>query len=78
MITLDIMKTRRLVLVFMIGGILLNYPILSLFNITGFVFGIPILYLYSFSIWLLLILITAIISFIDHKRLPPPGQPHSG
>ena len=74
MITLDIMKSRRLVVVFILGSILLNYPILSLFNVSGFLFGIPILYLYAFSIWLLLILLTVFISISNNK--PPHAPDH--
>ena len=70
---INIIKSRRLAIVFILGGILLNYPILSLFNAPGFLFGIPILYLYLFGVWLLLILLTVLISLSNSKPLPPPG-----
>lgn len=53
-------KTRRLSALFLLGCLLFNYPILSLFNREIFPFGIPLLYLYLFSVWLLLILLTAL------------------
>ncbi len=50
-------RKRRLVGLFLAGGVLFNYPILSLFNLRIMVLGIPLLYLYIFSAWTLLILL---------------------
>jgi hypothetical protein len=44
---------------FLLGFVLLNYPILSLLNLHIFVFGLPLLYIYIFGIWGLLILLSA-------------------
>jgi hypothetical protein len=52
---------QRLIAVFLLGCVLLNYPLLSLFNIDYRIFGIPVLYLYTFLAWGLLIASTAII-----------------
>jgi len=52
-------KNKRLVALFLFGCVLLNYPILSLFNLNVFVLGMPLLYIYIFSIWGLLILLSA-------------------
>jgi len=45
----------RLVAVFLLGGVLLNYPILAIFTRSQEVAGIPLLYGYVFGAWLLLI-----------------------
>jgi len=52
-------KNKRLVALFLLGFVLLNYPILSLLNLPIFVFGLPLLYIYIFGIWGLLILLSA-------------------
>ncbi len=52
---------QRLIAVFLLGCLLLNYPLLQLFNIDYRVFGIPVLYVYAFFAWGVLIALTAII-----------------
>ena len=52
---------QRLVAVFLLGCLLLNYPLLSIFNIDYRIFGIPVLYVYVFFSWGLLIALTALI-----------------
>ncbi len=44
--TLDSVISRRLFGIFLLGFILFDYPILSIFNLETFLFGIPLLYLY--------------------------------
>jgi len=46
---------QRLAAVFLLGWILFNFPILSLFNHAGAVFGVPVLYAWLFGAWLGLI-----------------------
>jgi hypothetical protein len=46
---------QRLVAVFMMGWLLLNWPILPLFSRDGTVGGVPLLYAWIFSAWVLLI-----------------------
>ena len=53
--TPESIKNRRLVSVFLLGCVLFNYPVLSLFSSQRFIFGIPLLYLYVFCAWALLI-----------------------
>jgi hypothetical protein len=45
----------RLVAVFLLGGVLLNWPILAIFTRPGRVAGIPLLPGYAFGAWILLI-----------------------
>jgi hypothetical protein len=48
--------------VFMIGIILINYPILSIFNRSEIVLGVPLTYFYLFLLWLLMIIFTYIMT----------------
>jgi len=67
-------KNKRLVSLFFLGCLLLNYPILSLFNVRTFVFGIPLLCLYIFSVWSALILLISIITRRPRETLRKSGK----
>ena len=54
-------RGQRLAALFLLGNLLFNYPLLSLFNQTGLVLGIPMLYVYVFAAWALLIALLAIV-----------------
>jgi len=54
-------KTHRLISLFILGSLLLNAPILSLFNVKGFLMGIPLLYLYIFTAWALLVVLIGLV-----------------
>ena len=54
-------KGPRLVALFLLGLLLLNYPLLSLFEKPGEIFGIPLLYAYVFTVWMLLIGLMALV-----------------
>jgi len=41
----------RLIALFLLAGVLFNYPVLSLFNTRASVFGIPLLYVFIFVAW---------------------------
>lgn len=58
----DSVKSRRFVGVFLLGCILFNFPILSLFNLDIMVAGAPLLYMYLFGVWGGLILLSMLIS----------------
>lgn len=45
----------RLVALFVLGCLVLTYPLLALFNRSGTVFGVPLLYVYLFGVWAVLI-----------------------
>lgn len=60
------LTSQRLAAVFLMGGILLNYPLLSLFDHGGMVFGIPSLFLYVFLVWAGLIAL--MIWIIERRR----------
>jgi hypothetical protein len=42
---------ERLTLIFVVGILLLNFPILAIFNQATPFWGIPILFLYLFGLW---------------------------
>ncbi len=48
--------------IFIIGIILINYPILSSINRSDIVFGVPVTYFYLFLLWLLMIIFTYIMT----------------
>jgi hypothetical protein len=70
-------KAARLLLVFALAVILLNYPLLGLVGRDVLVGGVPQLYAYLFWVWLLLIILTAALvsgrgsaeSFEDNNEL---------
>lgn len=61
-----IITGQRLAAVFLLGCVLFNYPLISLFNKPGDVFDIPLLYFYLFGAWALLIGLMALI--IESRR----------
>lgn len=50
------LKEQKLLIIFILFFLLLNFPLLSISNIPVIVVGIPSLYLYVFAIWLLMII----------------------
>jgi hypothetical protein len=64
-------KTRRLAGVFFLGWMLLNYPILSLWNHSTTLGGIPLLYGFVFGAWTLIICLAG---FITRSGRPPHGR----
>lgn len=42
---------QKLVATFLLGAVLFNYPILSLFNRAAAILGIPVVYAYIFLAW---------------------------
>ena len=59
-------KGQRLVVIFLVGVLLFNYPLLALFNRPAETFGIPVLYAYIFGAWALLIALLALV--IERSR----------
>jgi hypothetical protein len=58
-------KSQRLVALFLLGNILFNFPLLTLFNRPDSLMGIPALYAYVFGAWILLI---ALLASVVEKR----------
>jgi hypothetical protein len=55
------LKGQRLVALFLLGCLLLNYPLASLFAGTAHVLGVPLLYIYVFVAWALVIGLMALV-----------------
>jgi acetyl-CoA carboxylase carboxyltransferase component len=55
-------KGQRFVALCMLGMLLFNFPILTLFNVPGALFGVPVLYAYLFIAWGALIVLMAFIA----------------
>lgn len=55
-------RTARLILLFAVFLLLLNYPLTAIFDQPGHLFGFPKMYFYLFFIWLLFIILVAWIS----------------
>lgn len=55
------MTGQRLVVLFLLGCLLLNYPFLYLFSRDADVLGVPLLFIYVFVAWALLIALTALV-----------------
>jgi len=75
--TRDSKTNKRLVALFLLGCVLLNYPILSLVNLEILIFGLPLLYIYIFSVWCLLISLTALATLF-RSRARPDGSGNTG
>ena len=52
--------SESLVFLFLLGGLLLNAPLLSIFDVPDYVLGIPILYVYLFAVWAILVMLMAL------------------
>jgi len=66
----DKVKGNRLVGLFLLGCLLFNFPILSLFNLKVIVVGIPLLYLYIFLIWFIFIVFIYLITRFSKETIP--------
>lgn len=64
-------SSQRLVALFVLGALLLTYPLMALFNHATMVAGIPILYAYLFGAWGLLI---ALLALAVTRAQEPPGR----
>jgi len=55
------LRSQRLTALFLLGCLLFNYPVLTIFDQNGLIGGIPILYIYIFVSWAALIGLTALV-----------------
>ncbi|HOW62006.1 MAG TPA: hypothetical protein P5284_09635 [Candidatus Contendobacter sp.] len=61
-----------IVILFIVGVLALNYPVLELFNRPWMPFGIPALYLYLYLTWLVLIILLIVV--VERSQIPEPDQ----
>ena len=59
------LRGQRLIALFLLGCLLLNYPLFSLFDGATRILGIPLLYVYVFVVWALLI---ALMAYVVERR----------
>ena len=59
------LKGQRLAALFLLGFLLLNYPLVSLFAGTTQIFGLPLLFIYVFVAWALVIALLALV--VEHS-----------
>ena len=52
--------SERLISLFLLGLLLFNPPLLSIFDVPDTAIGIPILYIYLFAAWAVLVLLMAL------------------
>ena len=57
----DRSKGQQLMVLFLLGCLLFNYPVLLLFSQDGLVWGIPVLYVFVFLSWAALVGLMALI-----------------
>jgi hypothetical protein len=60
---------EKLALLFVLAAIVLNFPVLAVFNRHAAVGGVPVLYLYLFGVWA-----AAILAVIVLTRHPWDGE----
>ena len=66
---------ERLIALFFMGVLVLNYPLLHLFSEALLWLGIPILYLYLFTCWLVFIVFLAVL--MERPQASERGAMHS-
>lgn len=66
-------QNDQLVVLFLLGVLAMNYPLLAMFDRSFSWQGIPVLYLYLFGSWLLFIFLLAI-TLSKRSRSKPPVQ----
>jgi len=66
-------KTQRLLVLFFLGCLALNYPLLALFSKKVLLAGLPLLVLYLFIFWLFFIGLIALVA--EKKQLPKTSLP---
>lgn len=54
-------RGERLLGLLIWGLMFLNFPLLSIFSVSAFFWGIPVLYIYLFSVWFLILAVTAFV-----------------
>lgn len=66
------MTRARLVALFGLGLLLMNFPLLSLFSQEYLVFGMPMLYVYLYGAWALIIGLLAWL--MARRKASPPSE----
>lgn len=67
-------KSGLLIGLFLLGSVLFNYPILTLFNQRVALFGIPLLLLYIFTVWMVLSVAIMLVTKIQGPKARPKAS----
>jgi drug/metabolite transporter (DMT)-like permease len=67
-------RGERLAGLLVAGIVLLNFPLLSIFNVPRLFLGVPVLFVYLFSVWVLLIGVMVLIHRERPTRTPAGGR----
>ncbi len=68
------MTRARLVALFVLGLLLMNFPLLSLFSREQLVLGMPVLYVYLYGVWALVI---GLLIWLMERHWTTPPEEHS-
>jgi hypothetical protein len=68
----DSIKNKRLVGLFLLGCMVFNYPLLSLFNLKRMFYGLPLFYLYIFTVWSVMIILLIVVTNHSSTQHKPP------
>ncbi len=68
--------SERMAALFLLGALLLNPPLLDIFDVGPgtTVFGIPLLYFYIFTAWGILIALVGLVIRRHHGGMEPPDR----
>jgi len=66
------MTRARLVALFVLGLLLMNFPLLSLFSREHLLLGMPVLYVHLYGVWALVI--GLLIWLMERRRTTPPEE----
>jgi hypothetical protein len=61
-----------IVILFIVGIVAINYPMLELFDRPWMPFGVPLLYLYLYLVWFALIVLLVVV--VQHSEVGGPDQ----
>ena len=64
---------ESIIILFVVGALALNYPLLDLFDRAALPLGIPLLYLYLYLVWLAIIAL--LVAIVERSELHPPDPP---
>jgi hypothetical protein len=68
---------QRLVALFLLGCLLLNFPLLYLFERDATIGGVPLLFVYVFAAWIALIVLVALVVERGDADEPRGREPRS-
>ena len=65
---------ERCAALFVLGLLMFNPPLLTVFGVRNFLAGVPVFFLYVFLAWAGLIMLTALTSRAERRDSNPPQQ----